>query len=122
MKPIHEMTVEEKCREVAEWLGLGWHDEGCIYCGKNENDSIHIQYGNDIDNPIKHYFEPIENIDFTEDPGKIQLLREMEKGEYGKFMDEMDNRYVISTFFDIYLDDTTGKLLDAVLEWKRREK
>lgn len=32
--------------------------EICKHCGKPENDSKHIRYGPDLDNPVKHQFEP----------------------------------------------------------------
>lgn len=33
----------------------------CARCGKPESDSKHIRYGNDIDNPVKHEFEPAKS-------------------------------------------------------------
>lgn len=30
----------------------------CARCGKPESDSRHIRYGNDLDNPMKHNYEP----------------------------------------------------------------
>lgn len=85
MKPISEMTVEEKNMEVTGRLNL---DTYWIW-------EFHI------------------------DQGKVQLLREMMKREDWQLF-----RYDVLLRDDRtlaeYLTDDTGKLLDAVLEWKRR--
>ena len=33
----------------------------CKICGHCEDDSTHIRYGNDLDNPVKHIFEPMDS-------------------------------------------------------------
>jgi len=65
MKPIPEMPVEEKNQEVAEWLGIHIvtstpHMQECIGCS---------------------LFCATKRSDFTDDHGKVQLLREMMKRE-----------------------------------------
>jgi len=100
MKPIPEMTTEEKNREVAEWLGMPFHKA--------------------------------IRANFTNDAGKEQLLRVMEKrddwNDFKKLIScyvpmDIRNRMVDGSGMKWeYITDTTGKLLDAVLEWKRRTK
>lgn len=102
MKPIHEMTAEEKNREVAKWLKL----------------------------------DTYWSWEFHTDHGKIQLLREMMKRADAPFFlrwgvgwsisDKMDFPHNGMGFYEVIsieiMTDTTGKLLDAVLEFKRRNE
>ncbi len=114
MKPINKMTTEEKNREVAEWLGICWHipnyETGrCVKC----DIGLAIIMGTT--------FCGIKNLDFTTDAGKVQLLREiMNRDTWQLFRYDIllrDDRVIIG-----YITDTTGKLLDAVLEFSRSAK
>lgn len=89
MKPISEMTIEEKNLEVAEWLNL---DTYWIW-------------------------------EFHTDPGKIQLLREvMKREDWFSIKSWLFDSSTPIMFMEDYMIDTTGKLLDAVLEFKRRNE
>jgi hypothetical protein len=118
MKPISEMTTEEKNQEACGYLGICWHevdDEFSLFCNKCRK-SI-------WKNP---------NPDFT-DP--VRLLREIEKREdFGEFLymglsnlkADINNGIakvvtgLLTSFVKSYITNTEGALLDAFLEWERQ--
>jgi len=123
-KPISKMTTEEKNREVAEWLGIKTEPYEILEWIIGYDNYGHPEYSLiDPEDGTKSTTRYMKRSipDFTADEGKVQLLREMMKREdFWLFMaaSDMDN---INYFVEV-ITDTTGKLLDTVLEWKRREK
>lgn len=124
------MTRDEINRSVAEKLGMCWHEKsgyGRCSCGW---DTQHMLL------TLDEHIEESQNPDYFSDPGKVQLLREMEgrlsdevysrfienvKGiATGSFQDPLydPRRYLVPTY---YLKDTTGLLAIAAEEWLRRE-
>jgi hypothetical protein len=111
-------------RELAELLGLCWHEfndnpEQCSKCGKW----------------FRGYYVDSPNPDFTTDPGKIELLRLMEKrADWPEFLwflwdkEGIQIGVVYKAFISnkgiphIYITDTTGRLAQAAVEFLRREK
>jgi hypothetical protein len=108
----------DKNRELAELLGLCWHEydhwEGrkqVCRCGKG----------------LWYFDAPVEwgNTDFTTDPGKIELLRLMmernEDSDFLKFATENQQTYALYVLQDLIVD-TTGRLAQAALEWLTAQK
>jgi hypothetical protein len=86
----------DKNRELAELLGLCWHE-----------------------------YDQWSNTDFTTDPGKIELLRLMmernEDSDFLKFATENQQTYALYVLQDLIVD-TTGRLAQAALEWLTAQK
>ena len=57
-KEIMRREIRSLCREALAAQPAG--EPTCIHCGQLERDKDgkHIRFGNDLDNPIKHHFEP----------------------------------------------------------------
>ena len=105
----------DKNRELAELLGLCWHEWDnpvlhgqmyqCVLCGIVADIPWHP--------------------DYTSDAGKVQLLREMEKREdWLSFLNKVGLGGSYRRRFSIYIEyilDTTGKLRYAVIEWLKKE-
>jgi len=96
----------DKNKELAELLGLCWHECNytvCDYC--------------------------TENPDFTSDAGKVQLLRlMMERDDFEDFFDHIKGSFYNQIHLRKenmipldYITDTTGKLRDACLEWLKEK-
>jgi len=89
-------------RELAELLGLCWHEpipDICCKCGSREP------------------FNP----DFTTDPGKIELLRlMMKRDDWPKFAHYVGTHN--GAFPLDLITDTTGRLAQAAVEWLRKER
>ena len=106
-------NIEQMNKEVAEWLGICWHEFGkttgyCINCGHNVPDTE--------DNP-----------DFSQGAGIVRLLKEMkgklDEREWARLIWRVGYCHMGMAYGDVrYLVDyevitTPGKLLDAVAEW-----
>ena len=102
---------EKKNKELAEWLGICWHEP---------IDMRNVMVGAPIPICSKCNHNVIDahrfNTDFTSDSGKVQLLRLMPEDFFGV---DQYGRIVLTVD---YITDKTGKLRDACLEWMRREK
>jgi len=107
----------EKNRELAELLGLCWHERitsRLCNCG-------FIPTGFEIiENHISY-----NNPDYTSDAGKVQLLREMEKREdWLNFLNKVGlgggYRRRLSIYIE-YILDTSGKLRDAAIEFLKNK-
>ena len=109
-----------KDREIVKELGGFWHERitsRLCNCG-------FIPTGFEIiENHISY-----NNPDFTSDPGKAQLLREMEKrDDWDEFLNKVGLGGGYRRRHSIYIEyilDTTSKLRDAAWEWlcNRKEK
>jgi hypothetical protein len=105
----------DKNRELAELLGLCWHEHHeswrykkgmsrCWKCSSQEH-----------------------NPDYSTDSGKVELLRLMMKREdWDEFCASVFGKrfYVKCLMSDVikyYITDTTGRLAQAALEWLRKE-
>jgi len=98
------MSKCEVFNEIGEFMSTcqAPRSEGplCKKCGKPRNYSRHILYGPDIDNPMKHEFEPIEPSDFVKgfNTGRsslLPLLRELVEASgiiVNRAIDEGDSR------------------------------
>jgi hypothetical protein len=99
-------NIEQMNKEVAEWLGICWHEFGkttgyCINCGHNVPDTE--------DNP-----------DFSQGAGIIRLLKEMMKQEdWEDFLMSVGGHTANGMFIRIDYITTLGKLLEAVHEWSK---
>ena len=122
-------------RELAELLGLCWHEIINTYeqTGWNEGFIYKCQRCNKISNHDEYW-----NSDFTTDPGKIELLRLMMKREdwvqFAKAIGgipydlKFDPKTIELLFcrwsipLDNYITDTTGLLAQAAVEWLTAQK
>ena len=52
---------------------MSLRDARCVHCGKPEDDSKHIRYGSDADNPVKHEFEEPQEAVYTQRELKQKL-------------------------------------------------
>ena len=105
----------DKNKRICQILGIEWHEEldpdGYCSCGQYHT----------VTNPV-----PV-NPNFTTDAGKVQLLREIRKlpnhKEFLYFLTRKSTMVIeeINNILRDYIEDTTGKLLDAFLEWDRRK-
>jgi hypothetical protein len=105
----------DKNRELAELLGLCWHEydhwEGrkqVCRCGKE----------------LWYFNAPVEwgNTDFTSSDGKIELLRLMfAREDWIDFRDQYITVYGDAVPVDLLLD-TTGLLAQAAVEWLTAQK
>ncbi len=107
-------SLEAKNRQVAEWLLGCWHEntlrlgvEQCIKCGKPWDLCSNPNF-------IAHPWELLrlmrERGDFKD--LLIYCLDKAERPEYGSIVT------YCSIIIDDYILDTTGKLLEAVWEWR----
>lgn len=119
------MTKDDKNKRMARLFGIEWHEilsqivpGGVVYiCTCHKSVSM---MRDEVENHCKK-----ENPDFTSDPGKVRLLREMEKHPQGKLFFATllyDGDYIEPNDDDgcitrDYITDTTGKLMDACLEF-----
>ncbi len=104
-------SLEAKNREVAEWLGLCWHNFAerpgwykkyqCTKCGCG--------------------FDTKDNPDFISHP--VELLRLMFENFYDEIYIPFIIRYTKKQILEDFLfDNTTGKLVEAAWEWKEKQK
>ena len=54
-EPDHYIAQAQQSRQSAGQQGEG-ASPLCSVCGKPKEHSRHIKYGNDVNNPVKHYF------------------------------------------------------------------
>jgi hypothetical protein len=119
-------------RELAELLGLHWHERSdpqdgrlIVWCTCGWKSGYKYDQFEELE---KHCKE--ENPDFTSDSGKIELLRLLEKqGNLALFMVRLiyvgDTAEAIDWDNNIpydYLTDTTGRLAQAAVEWLTAQK
>jgi hypothetical protein len=124
MKPITEMTPDEKNRELCQMLGIHWHEW--------DNNPMHSIFTMcKICRKYPHEFHTgyTTNPNFLDDAGAVRLLREVEKQEWGKlfFATLMysgtnveaidDDGYIAREYIT-----TPGLLADKVIEWGRKKK
>ncbi len=119
--PTAEVNIRAKNRQVAEWLGMCWHESvpalGHPYhthrCTCGDRDMI---------GGMKMHCEEY-NPNFIADPlSLLRLMREREDWDmfvwYCYWKDSHGN---ISVPVDLILD-TTGKLLEAVWKWLKQDE
>ena len=116
-------------REICEKLRICWHEPKSGYDRLIKNDKMEcVKCGGWFKvHPLDLRF--IDNPDYTSDPGKIQLLREMQKREdFPLFMARLmymgDNIEAIDWDNNIDVDlilDITGKLAKEAIEFMRKE-
>ena len=49
------LMTARKALDIAEQAGITF-EARCVVCGKPKDDSRHVKFGNDLDNPVKHMF------------------------------------------------------------------
>jgi hypothetical protein len=111
------MTYEEQ-RELAERLGILWHER--IYI--NEKPLCKCGYNDGAVNLCLHLANT-HYPDFTTPDGIVLLIREMMKRKgWNQFRNKvgctLEGKSYVHTS---YITDTTGKLAMACLEWLRRK-
>lgn len=131
-KRAKEMTDAEKDREIAEWMGICWHE---TIEWKREKDPMKMVHVHGCDDTLiytcscgkKSSFDVCpDNPNFTADP--LRLLAEMRKREDWNdlIFDLVDNfpgeeeGFSITHFTDILL--IPGALRDVVWEWMKGRK
>ena len=111
MKPITELTPEEKNRELCALLSIHWHDviethgfgyDGYTQCICGKRDCYD------------------KNPNFLDDAGAVRLLRELEKQEwyYLFLLDFCDDLSYIGILNRL---TTPGLLADKVIEWRGKK-
>jgi hypothetical protein len=116
-------NIEQMNKEVAEWLGICWHEDMSIE-GKPDGAMLCRHCGQMFAG------DHVRNPDFSQDAGIIRLLKEMMKREdWDEFSLEVGppiaktlgfGRYPLENKSEAINHDyitTPGKLLDAVAEW-----
>jgi len=107
----------DKNKELAELLGLCWHEAVELCKLGHIRPSCTCGYScktwAGIDTHIK-----ANRPDFTTDAGKVQLLRlMMDNQKWIEQFELLPNCWLLIS----YITDTTGKLRDVCLDWMRKE-
>ncbi len=120
-----ESIDADKNRQIAEKLGMCWHK--VVDQQPYEIDGVSVgslficSCGMKLYGEVVAFHERMSNPDFTSDPGKVLLLREMMKREdWDKFITSDYVGLTGSKGRAIYaklITNTTGKLRDAVWEF-----
>ncbi len=119
------MTKEERDKLIVEELGGCWHDkECCRECGKQYDDSKHIKYGQDLDNPLKHEFDDLrkDNLDLSTPNGFFWMWNKIvNRGWFREFSHDFCKApRGYNVFPNFYINP--DRLMDALAEFLGQEK
>jgi hypothetical protein len=109
-----DKTLEQKNREVCQWLGKCWHEfkdnkwigAKCVHCGIAKANPK----GTTNPNYICHPKELLRELVKREDWNRLKNQRWIAQGAAVDYI-QID-----------YITDQTGKLLDAVWQWMKEER
>jgi hypothetical protein len=129
MKRLRIVTTEQMNREVAEWLGICWHEWHVDRYWKDRGAKVFYckcgaSYENEVPKPI--------NPDFSQGAGIIRLLEKILRTEDGMqlvmtligqfvapgYISELACQGYCVIFLENYIT-TPSKLLQAVWEWSK---